>query len=114
MNGVDPPSRERRSSERRPPSYTPEEINNLRITRVHFREDFLFCLLSDANVLCVPLTISPAVLAAPRKLRYQWQVTADGRAVVWHTKGMGVTTIHLDLTAILTHPESEITELPGD
>jgi hypothetical protein len=114
MNGIDPPSKERRSSERRPPRFTPEEVSNLRITRVHFREDFLFCLLSDAKMLCVPLTISPALLRAPRKVRYQWQITADGRAVVWHTKSMGVTTVQLDLTAILAHPESEITDLPGD
>lgn len=114
MNGLDPPGKERRVSERRPPSYTPEEASTLRITRVHFREDFLFCLLSDGNMVCVPLAISPALVAAPRKLRYQWKIDADGRAVIWYTKGMGIPTARLELTAILRHPEAQMTELPGD
>ena len=82
MKGLDPPSKDRRSAPRRAPSYTPDEIDELRITRAHFREDFLFCLLSDGNMACVPLTISPRLLVAPRKLRYQWHIEADGRVQI--------------------------------
>jgi hypothetical protein len=105
---------ERRNSERRPPSYTPDDIASLRITRVHFRQDYIFFLLLDGKVLCVPLGISSALEAAPRQARYQWQITGDGKAVVWHTKGtVGVPTERLELTRILAHPEAYVTDLPG-
>ena len=45
-----PPEKDRRSSERQKPAYTPKEIQELQVTRVHFREDFLFCLLSDGSM----------------------------------------------------------------
>jgi hypothetical protein len=105
---------ERRSSERHEPSYTADEIASLRITRVQFRQDYIFCLLSDGKMLCVPLAISPALEAAPRQARYQWQIIADGKAAVWHTKGtVGVPTERLDLGSILTHPEAYIIGLPA-
>lgn len=73
MNGgTKPPEKDRRSSPRHSPRYTPEQISNLRITRVHFREEYLFCLLSDGNMVCVPLDIAPRV--APSDVRYNWQI----------------------------------------
>jgi hypothetical protein len=107
-------SMERRSSERRPPSYTPEEIPSLRITRVHFRQEYIFFLLSDGNILWVPLGISTALEAAPPQVRYQWQIMADGKAVVWHTKGtVGVPTARLKLPQLLAHPRAYVTHLAG-
>jgi hypothetical protein len=55
---------ERRISKRQAPNYSSEELNGLRISRVHFREQYLFCLLSDGNMVCVPLAISPVLAAA--------------------------------------------------
>jgi hypothetical protein len=109
MKSLDPPRKDRRSGPRRAPSYTPEEIDDLRVTRVHFREDYLFCLLSDGNMACVPLTISPRLLAAPRKLRYQWQIEEDGKVIVWHAGNVGFAIERLSLASILTHPEIQIT-----
>jgi hypothetical protein len=77
---------ERRISTRNPPNYTPPDLTELRITRVHFREAYLFCLLSDGNMVCVPLTISSVLAAAPRQVRYQWTIGDDGKEVLW-TKG---------------------------
>ena len=113
MTVDDPPARERRSSPRRPPRYSPQDIDRLRVTRVHFREDFLFCLLSDGNVVCVPVTISPFLQKAPTGARYRWQIEEDGKAVVWHTRAMGVAKERLELGRILAHPEAQITELPS-
>ena len=104
---------ERREWERRPPSYTTPEIARLRITRVHVRRDFIFCQLSDGKMACVPLDISPELEAAPREARYQWQIVADGKAVVWHTRGtVGVPTERLDLPRVLAHPKAYVTDLP--
>lgn len=111
MKGLDPPRKDRRRAPRRAPSYTPDEIEALSVTRVHFREDYLFCLLSDGKMACVPLTISPRLLAAPRKLRYQWHIEADGRVLVWHTGPVGVAIERLSLASILAHPEVQITSL---
>jgi hypothetical protein len=107
-----PPEKDRRSSPRQPPSYTPEQIDGLRITRLHFREDYLFCVLSDGNILCVPLTISPDLTAAPKKVRYQWRIVEDGKVVIWPTRAMGARTERLSLQSLLNHPEAQITELP--
>ena len=83
---------ERRISARNPPSYSPPEIDDLRITRVHFRERYLFCSLSDGNMVCVPLTISPELVAAPLQTCYQWKMAEDGKALLWYTRGMGLVT----------------------
>jgi hypothetical protein len=103
---------ERRGSERRPPDYTRDQIEDLRITRVHFRETYMFCLLSDGKMVCVPLTISSALQAAPPELRYQWQISDQGKSLIWHTKGMGIVTERISLAAILDHPEAQIMNLP--
>jgi hypothetical protein len=103
---------ERRLSERQAPNYGSEELNRLRISRVHFREQFLFCLLSDGNMVCVPLTISSVLAAAEQQARYQWEIADEGKAVIWRTKGMGVTTERLTVWNILSHPEARITVLP--
>ena len=104
---------ERRISERQAPSYSNTELNNLRISRVHFREQYLFCLLSDGNMVCVPVAISSVLAAAEYQARYQWEIEDDGKAVIWRTKGMGVTTERLTLWNILSHPEARITVLPS-
>ena len=44
---------------RRPSRYTRAELQELRISRVHARDPYLFCLLSDRNMVRVPLTIAP-------------------------------------------------------
>jgi hypothetical protein len=103
---------ERRISARNPPSYTPQDLSELRITRVHFREAYIFCLLSDGNMVCVPITISSALAAAPQQVRYQWTIADDGKEVLW-TKGMGMVTERLRLADILAHPEARITVLRG-
>jgi hypothetical protein len=91
----------------RPPSYTADEISTLRITRMHFRQDYMFCLLSDANMLCVPLAISPPLKAAPIEARYEWQITADGQTVVWRSNGSaGQAIARLGLRRILSHPKA--------
>src|SRR5688572_5113584 len=79
---------ERRISARNPPSYTLSELRELRIDRVHFRDRYMFCLLSDGNMVCVPLTISAVLVAGPQRVRYQWKIADDGQAVVWYTQGM--------------------------
>src|SRR5688572_11695598 len=74
---------ERRISARNPPTYTPPELDDLRIARVHFRDRYMFCLLSDGNMVCVPLTISALLVAAPQRSRYQWKIADDGKAILW-------------------------------
>jgi hypothetical protein len=64
-------------------------------------------------MICVPLAISPALTAAEYQARYQWEIEEDGKAVVWRTKGMGVTTEHLTLWNMLSHPQTRITVLPS-
>lgn len=101
--------KDRRSSPRQVPSYTFAQIRDLRITTVHFREDFMFCLLSDGNRVCVPLTISPRLHAAPQHMRYQWQVADDGKAIVWYMGAVGLPAEQITLVDILAYPETQIT-----
>lgn len=103
---------ERRISARNPPTYTAAELDQLRITRVHFREHYLFCLLSDGNMVCVPLAISAVLLAASQQARYQWTIVEDGKAILW-TKGMGIVSERLALGDILAHADARITLLRG-
>ena len=103
---------ERRISKRQAPSYRREELNGLRISRVHFRDQYLFCLVSDGNMVCVPVAISPVLAAAEYKARYQWEIEEDGKAIIWRTKGMGLTTERLTLRNILSHSQARITVLP--
>ena len=102
---------ERRISARNPPSYTLPELDDLRITRVHFRDRYMFCLLSDGNITCVPLTISTVLVAAPHRARYQWKIADDGKSVLWYTQGMGVVTERIGLADILAHPEARVSLL---
>jgi hypothetical protein len=97
-----------------PPRYSPDEISTLRITRMHFRQDYMFCLLSDANMLCVPLTISPALTAAPNEARDEWHITADGQTVVWRSNGSaGQAIARLGLKRILGHPKAYLSGSGG-
>jgi hypothetical protein len=93
-----------------PPTYSVEEIQALRIRRVHFLEDFLVCLLSDGRALCIPLSLSPALQAASPEQRYQWQLVGDGRGVVWYAGGLEE---HLNLRSLLAHPEARIGDIGG-
>jgi hypothetical protein len=102
---------ERRISARNPPTYTPPELDDLRIARVHFRDRYMFCLLSDGNMVCVPLTISALLVAAPQRSRYQWKISDDGKAILWYTQGMGVVTERIGLPDILAHPEARVSLL---
>lgn len=104
-----PDTRDRRRWPRRSPSYTPDEIRTLRILRVHFRQNYLFCLLSDAKVLCVPLAFSAGLSAAAPWTRYQWHLIDDGRGLAWHTRELDVV---VSLEDLLTHPGADISALP--
>ena len=110
MTPSDIPDEDRRLSLRSPPTYTPEEINDLSIVRVHFRGGYLVALLSNGNMLCVPLSVSPALEDSPH-LRYQWKINQGGKEVVWYRRGMGIRSAHLDLWNLLAHPEAQITQL---
>ena len=100
---------ERRASLRRRASYTEAEVESLRIFRVFLRGEFLICQLSDLNTLSVPLRISPVVAASPLRTRYQWQITDEGRALMW---SRGIVEERLRLPAMLAYPGAEIT-MPG-
>jgi hypothetical protein len=91
--------------------YDPEEIRTLRIVRVHFVESLMLCLLSDGKVLCVPLTISPRLVAARPNGLYQYQIGDDGREVTWSFEGVSET---LTLRDMLEHPKAEIRLLESD
>jgi hypothetical protein len=112
MSTSDPPDQERRGSPRAAPSYTPDQIDELSIVRIHFREDYLFALLSDGKMLCVPLSISPVLAAAPHR-RYQWRISEGGKEVLWYIKGMGFATARLNLYDLLAHPEAQMSDLPS-
>ncbi len=64
-------------------------------------------------MVCVPITISSALAAAPLQARYQWKIADDGKTVVWSITGMGIVTESLTLAGILAHPEARLTRL-GD
>jgi len=113
MNDTSPPDNDRRRSTRGRPRYTPRERDELRIVRVHFRDEFMFCLLSDGNMVCVPVAISPVLDRAPQSVRYKWQLTDDDKAIVWYLGAVGLPTERLSLARILAHPEVQITELPS-
>ena len=110
---TDPPLQDRRGSPRQSPSYTAEEISQLRISRVHFRDQYLFCLLSDGNMVCVPLAISRALERAPERIRYNWRAMDDGRRLAWYAGGVGVPIEQLSVDQIVSHPEAQISRLGG-
>ena len=86
-------------------TYTPAEIEALRITRVFLRGDALYCWLSDGNFFRVPFAISPALSAASQEQRFQWRITRDGKALVWRSRDLKEA---LGLRAMLTYPDTEI------
>jgi hypothetical protein len=113
MHGTNPPIQDRRASPRRSSSYTPEEISELRIERVHFRDQYIFCLLSDGSMVCVPLSISRMLESAPERMRYNYQLTDEGRTVAWYSGRVGIVIARLSVAEIVSHPEAQVTELPG-
>jgi hypothetical protein len=110
-NGNDPPIQDRRASPRGSPSYTPEEISELRIERVHFRDQYIFCLLSNGSMVCVPLSISR--MLEPERMRYNFQLKDEGRTVAWYSGPVGLVIARLSVEEIVLHPEAQVTELPG-
>jgi hypothetical protein len=46
-------------------------------------------------------------------VRYKWQLTDDGKAVIWYLGAVGLPTETLTLARIMSHPQAQITELPG-
>jgi hypothetical protein len=112
MDGTVPPRKNRGRLARKTSRYTRTQLQELRISRVHFRDQYLFCLLSDGNMVRVPLAIAPS-LAAPRYgARSRWQLIGDGKALIWYGGASGTTTERLSLTQILAHPDAQITALP--
>jgi hypothetical protein len=109
MRSAEPPDKERRAAERRRPNYTPAETRELRITRVHFRDSMMFCLLSDGTMVCVPLTISPRLAVARADMRYKWSIVDDGRAMCGGRERL---VEQLTAEEIVSHPEAQISELP--
>ena len=112
MDGTIPPGKNRGRLARRTFRYTRAQLQELRISRVHFRDQYLFCLLSDGNMVRVPLGIAPALAAPPRGVGARWQLHGDGKALVWYGGARGSTIERLSLAQILAHPDAQITALP--
>jgi CheY-like chemotaxis protein len=107
------PGKEPGRLSRRMSRYTRAELQELRISRVHARDQYLFCLLSDQNMVRVPLTIAPRLAGPLPGVRASWELVGDGKAVVlvcWGARGMA--TERLSLAQILAHPDARITVLP--
>jgi CheY-like chemotaxis protein len=112
LRGMAPPGNDRRRSPRRS-YYTRAQLSELRVSRVHSHGEYLFCLLSDGNIVRVPLGITPALARAASGLGVRsWQLVSDGKAVVWYGGAFGATTERLSLTQILAHPDAHITVRP--
>jgi len=98
---------------RRPSRYTHAELQELRISRVHARDQYLFCLLSDRNMVRVPLTIAPGLGGLPTDMRAIWQVVGDSRSVAWYAGEVrAMANERLSLALILAHPEARMIVLP--
>ena len=92
------------------PTYSEQEIRALRIKQVHFLSEHMLFLLSDDRILCVPVAVSAGLTAASQEDRYQWQLIAEGRSVVWQTKTLNE---HLSVRCLLEHPEAKVGDLAG-
>jgi len=98
---------------RRPSRYTHAELQELRISRVHARDQYLFCLLSDRNMVRVPLTIAPGLGGLQTDMRAMWQVVGDSRSVAWYAgEARAMANERLSLAHILAHPEARMIVLP--
>jgi hypothetical protein len=112
MDGTAPPSKHRGRSQKTS-RYTRAQLQELRISRVHFRDQYLFCLLSDGNMVRVPLGIAASLAATPlHGVRSSCQLFADGKALAWSAGVRGMATERLTLAQILAHPDAQITALP--
>ena len=112
MDGTAPPGKDRGRLARRTSRYTRAELLELRISRVHSQDQYLFCLLSDGNMVRVPLGITPALAVPVDGVKARWQLRGDGKAVVCYAGARG-TTERLSLAQILAHPDARITVLPS-
>ena len=98
---------------RRPSRYTRAELQELRISRVHARDPYLFCLLSDRNMVRVPLTIAPGLAGPLAGVRASWEVLGDGKSVVWDSgEARARVTGRVSLARILAHPDARMIVLP--
>jgi hypothetical protein len=111
MDGTDPPIQDRRVSPRRSPSFSSDEIGELRIERVHFRDRYIFCLLSNGSMVCVPLSISRMLELAPEHMRYNYQLTEEGRTIAWYSGPVGIVIARLSVEEIVLHSEAQVTDL---
>ena len=98
------------SANRAPPAYTAAEMCALRIYHMYLREDYLFCLLSDGNTLCVPLEISPVIHRAPLSERRYWRITEQGHALAWHGGSLNE---KLSLESMLAHSGALVWRMGG-
>src|SRR4051794_41366421 len=100
MDRTAPPIQDRRVPPRRSSSYTPEEISELRIERVHFRDQYIFCLLSNGSMVCVPLSISRMLESSPERMRYNYQLMEEGKTVAWYSGRVGIVIARLSVGEI--------------
>jgi hypothetical protein len=94
--------------------YTRAGARELRISRVHARDPHLFCLLSDRNMVQVPLTIAPGLAVRLPGIRAGWRVLGDGKWVGWYAGDAHATiaTERVSLAQILAHPDARMIILP--
>ena len=113
LRGTAHSSEDHEHSWRRPSRYTRAELQELRISRVHARDPYLFCLLSDRNMVRVPLTIAPGLAGPLPGVRASWQVLGDGKSVVWCAgEARAMATERVSLAHILAHPDARMIVLP--
>jgi DNA-binding response OmpR family regulator len=99
---------------RRASRYTRAELQELRISRVHARDQYLFCLLSDQNMVRVPLTVAPGLAGPLPGETASWRVLGDGKSVVWYAPEARAMAIErVSLAQILAHPGARIMVLPS-
>jgi DNA-binding response OmpR family regulator len=113
LRGTATPGKDRRGLWIRTSRYRSAELQELRISRVHTREAHLFCLLSDGNMVRVPLTITPGVAGPLPGVRAGLQVLGDGKWVGWYAgDARAMQTERLSLAQILAHPDAQMIVLP--
>jgi hypothetical protein len=112
MDGTAPHGKDRGRLWLRTSRYRRADLQELRISRVHSRDQYLFCLLSDGNMVRVPLAIAPGLAAPSHGARASWHLLGDGKTVVWYAGAPSVATQRLTLLQILAHPDAQIAVLP--
>jgi DNA-binding response OmpR family regulator len=99
---------------RRASRYTRAELQELRISRVHARDQYLFCLLSDQNMVRVPLSVAPGLAGPLPGETANWRVLGDGKSVVWYAgEARAMAIERVSLAQIFAHPDARIMALPS-